>query len=473
MALIKGNAKKNTLIGTDFSDLILGLGNDDRLFGGAGDDAIKGGTGNDKLYGGAGNDKLFGEAGDDLLNGGKGHDTMRGGAGNDSYIIDDVKDKVIEGAGQGVDTVRSSLARTNLGANVENLVLTGHTVDQFTHTVDGAGNALDNVITGNSVANALFGAAGDDTLYGGAGRDNLDGGDGGDKLSGGADADVISGSGGFDFASYQSSAQGVTVNVSVFGNPLATTSGFVRGVGGDAEGDLLIGVEGLIGSNFNDDLAGDSSGVTGNIGTFLIGGGGDDILHGGALDDFLIDGVTDIDPTIGDVDPFFNVIGSGNDQMFGGDGDDSIDAGVGADLLDGGSGNDRLVGRAGADILIGGASPSQVQNHDTFVYFSASDSGVGAGNRDRILDFTQGLDKIDLSVIDTFPDPVDDSFFFGGQKPQGDLGFIVNPPQVSFYFEAGNTIVQGFTRDASFFAINHFEIELTGHIVLTANDFVL
>ena len=50
-----------------------------------------------------------------------------------------------------------------LGANVENLTLTGTTA------INGTGNVLDNVLTGNSAANVLTGGAGNDTYVVGTG----------------------------------------------------------------------------------------------------------------------------------------------------------------------------------------------------------------------------------------------------------------------------------------------------------------
>jgi Ca2+-binding RTX toxin-like protein len=106
------------------------------------DNTITGNGGSNALYGGDGNDSLIGNAGNDLLDGGSGADVMNGGSGDDSYVVDVVEDTVAELAGQGIDTVYTGLAYT-LGANVENLTLTG--VD----AVDGTGNEQGNVLTGN------------------------------------------------------------------------------------------------------------------------------------------------------------------------------------------------------------------------------------------------------------------------------------------------------------------------------------
>ncbi|MCU1751189.1 serralysin family metalloprotease [Pseudomonas sp. 6D_7.1_Bac1] len=74
--------------------------------------------------------------------------------------------------------------------------------------------------------------------------------------------------------------------------------------------------------------------------------------------------------------------GSGNDLLIGNDV---------ANVLKGGAGNDIIYGAGGADILWGGSGA------DTFVYAASSDSAPGAS--DRIMDFTSGLDKIDLTAI--------------------------------------------------------------------------
>ena len=180
---------------------------------------------------------------------------MRGGLGNDTYVVDNAGDLVTENLDEGTDTVEASINYT-LTANVENLTLTG------SGNINGTGNDLNNLIIGNSGNNQLFGGDGNDTLIGGAGADTLDGGSGNDT------------------ASYATSTAGVTVN-------LATG----LGLGGHAQGDVLISIENLIGSNHSDTLTGDSGinrleGGAGN--DTLDGGGGADTLIGGTGDDTYI-----------------------------------------------------------------------------------------------------------------------------------------------------------------------------------------
>ena len=87
-----------------------------------------------------------------------------------------------EYANQDTDTVKSAISFW-LGANVENLILTGNATDGF-------GNELNNTLTGNEGNNHLYGNAGNDTLYGNGGSDVLDGGFGKDTMKGGADDDI-------------------------------------------------------------------------------------------------------------------------------------------------------------------------------------------------------------------------------------------------------------------------------------------
>lgn len=88
-----------------------------------------------------------------------------GGLGNDTYITDG-GDTITEAASAGTDTVQSSVT-TTLGANLENLTLSGSTA------INGAGNESNNTIAGNTTANSLNGGMGTDTLIGGSGRDTF------------------------------------------------------------------------------------------------------------------------------------------------------------------------------------------------------------------------------------------------------------------------------------------------------------
>ncbi len=313
----------------------IGIGND------LNNDII-GGPGNDALTGGGGTDTLIGRGGDDVLTGGSaGFNTLQGGSGDDVYIVTSAGDSIVEFAGEGSDTVKTTLDSYVLPDNVERLVYAGG------GDFKGTGNALDNDIIGGS---------GNDVLDGGAGRNTLIGGAGDDVLIGG------SGSGGFN------TLQGGT------GNDLyvmiSTGDSVVEfaGEGSDtlktplAAYTLPANVESLIYVG-NGDFAG-----TGNDGDNAIAGGsGNDTLTGGLGNDTLTGG-------------------AGNDRFVfaKGDGFDTV-----TDFAAGKSGNDVIdlhgyglkdfaalqpfLSQAGADTLIA----FDAQNHITLhgVALGQLDSG--------------------------------------------------------------------------------------------------
>jgi Ca2+-binding RTX toxin-like protein len=128
------------------------------------------------------------------------------------------------------------------------------------------GNWKDNVLIGTDGVDAISGRDGNDTLFGLAGLDELDGGEGDDVLNGGQDADIIDGGNGVDWASWDGSATGVIVDLAAG-----------TGSGGDADGDTLISIEYLDGSQHDDVLRGDA-GVN-----HIRGNGGNDNISGGAV----------------------------------------------------------------------------------------------------------------------------------------------------------------------------------------------
>ena len=102
-----------------------------------------------------------------------------------------------------------------MATNVENLVLQG------AGGQGGAGNALNNVITGGVGLNIIDGLAGHDTIDGGDGNDIIYGGDGNDSLVGGIGNDSLTGDG----------------NSGLFGSSTGTAPGndvYRGGVGADS-----------------------------------------------------------------------------------------------------------------------------------------------------------------------------------------------------------------------------------------------
>jgi Ca2+-binding RTX toxin-like protein len=287
---------------------------------------------------------LNGGAGDDTLDGGAGVDTLIGGDGNDTFIIDSTTDTITETSTGGIDTVQSSVTFT-LGAssNLENLILTG------TNSINGTGNALNNLLIGNSGNNTLNGGDGNDTLNGGGGTDTLVGGNGNDIYIVDSTTDTITetSTGGVD--TVQSSVSYTLGATSNLENLTLTGSAEINGTG----------------NTLNNVITGNSGANTLNGGTgvdTLIGGDGDDI--------YVVDTTTDTitETTTGGVDTVQSSVtytlgatsnlenltlmgtaainGTGNDLnnvLVGNSGSNILSGGLGSDTLIGGSGNDTYV----------------------------------------------------------------------------------------------------------------------------------
>ena len=278
-----------------------------------------------------------------------------------------------------------------------------------------AGFGNDHVFGGDD-GDALFGQGGNDLLYGQDGTDTLNGGSGDDLLDGGL---------GFDVASYMNAVSGVSVDLAIVGEQRTNGSGV----------DILVGIEGLMGSNDIDILRGNNAynqlyGMDGNDAIF--GLGGDDFIAGGGGADMIVAGDGNDTVTGGDGnDQVLGGIGNdtisgddgddslsgedGDDQIQGGAGSDGIAGGAGVDGIAGGNGNDALYGEAGNDVINGGAGSDYIVGGlgrdyliggtgegDRFAYTNINDSTFADPlGRDYIADFEHGLDVIDLSAVKT------------------------------------------------------------------------
>jgi len=415
------------------------------------DDLILTGSDNINGTGNGRNNTITGNSGANVLNGMSGADTMSGGAGDDTYVVDNAGDVVVEQAGEGTDTVQSSVTYT-LTDNVENLVLTGGS------SVGGTGNGLDNTITGNNASNALNGGAGDDILVGNGGNDVLDGGTGADDMQGGVGDDTY----------VVDQAGDLVLEVAGAGND-TVKSGISYTLGDNVENLTLTGVDALDGTgNALDNV------LTGNsAGNNLSGGAGNDVLNGGAGADRM-DGGTGNDTYVVDdggdqvveasdagndtvqssisytlTDNVENLVltgtaaidGSGNELdntitgngaanvLNGNDGNDKLDGGAGADILNGGTGDDRLDGGTGADLLNGGSGD------DTYIVDNTGD--------DVVENPGEGTDTVLSSVNHTLNANVENLTLTGGGSVNGsgnELDNIItgNTGSNTLYGGAGN-----------------------------------
>ena len=243
-----------------------------------GNDIYSGTSGQDIVNGLGGNDTLRGLGGDDILDGGGGADTLDGGTGNDTVSYEGSVNRVNVNLLSGVAS--SGHATGDSFVSIENLL-----GSNFGDNLRGD-NGI-NVINGAGGQDVLIGYNGNDQMYGGSGRDILNGGDGGDILDGGEGADQ---------ARYSGSSEAVQIDL------LAGTAS-----GGQAQGDTLINIENLFGSNHNDTLYGDANNnkLFGHLGDdVLAGNGGIDKLYGGSGSDSFVlsDGFAYVMDFVDDVD---------------------------------------------------------------------------------------------------------------------------------------------------------------------------
>ena len=450
-----GDERANTLKGGDGNDVLRGLGGNDQLDGGADNDVLHGGADNDELDGETGNDQLYGGPGNDTLDGGAGNDVLYGGPGRDE----------LDGGG-GNDVLYGGPGRDELeGGNGDDVLI-----------VEG----------GN--------------MYGGPGNDTLIA-TGGAQVWGGPGADILIGPG-YGNVMYIDSPRGVTVDLQ---------NG--TGRGGDAQGDMITGFKGIVGSHHNDELKGDESnnffrGMNG--GDKFYGRGGIDMVsfwgkngNAGATVDLSVPdkegkgGYAEGDTFVSIENLFGSNHGdnfTGNEEtnwLSGQDGDDKLYGRGDWDSLGGGKGDDLLNGGSGADHLSGN------EGADTFVFDKDSlpgSTGTLADETDRVWDFS-GLgsdgvkqasedgDKLDLSGLKTAEGiTITKIGLLPGKKTDE-----FSPPTQSSNVE-GKVWYWQYEKDTNGDGENEdwtnvaadltgdgnadFQVELFGHHDLTAADFV-
>ncbi|HEU00060.1 MAG TPA: calcium-binding protein, partial [Aurantimonas coralicida] len=284
---------------------------------------------------------------------------------------------VLDGNMDGTASGATSIVNTGL---IDGDILLGEGNDLY----DGSGTGrVTGIVSGGAGTDTLIGGIANENFYGNTGDDLLEGGAGNDNLDGGSGADALHGGAGYDFAFYSQAGSGVTADL----------SGLVAGTG-EAAGDSYRGIEGLVGSQFFDQLSGD--GGT-NV---LYGLGGADFLYGRA----------------------------GDDSLYGGDDNDVLFGGEGRDLLDGGAGIDTAsyaFAPEGVTVSLDGGTGTGEATGDRFVSieningseFADNITGDGIGN---ILNGLGGNDTLNgLAGDDTLYGGDDNDLLFGGAG--GDL----------------------------------------------------
>jgi Ca2+-binding RTX toxin-like protein len=323
--------------------------------GNASDNILTGGSGNDVLFGGGGADQFFGGAGMDVV----------------SYYRDSpvaVTINLMTGIHSGIaagdtyidiETIRGTeLNDTFIGGAVAMGLDGSLGQDLASYAQSASAVTIDlktNINSGDAAGDTFSGI---EIFQGSDFADSLSGSTAGDTFMGGAGADLIDGREGMDSAWYITSAAAVDINLQTGVNQ-----------GGDAQGDVLLNIERVLGSYFNDTLTGNAADnvFEGGLGNDIIyGGDGADTLYGGLsspIGPFTLDGAANDSQA----DMLYG--GNGNDTIFsaaedlgtvafGEAGNDSIT--VVSGTADGGEGNDVLTGTGNNYLLLGGAGDDRL-----------------------------------------------------------------------------------------------------------------
>lgn len=444
---------------------------------------------------------IYGNAGRNVLDGGGGADVLVGGEADDAYIVDNMADQVVERAGQGTDTIISTVSLV-VAANVENARLDG------TKNINVTGNALANRIEGNAGQNILDGAGGADILIGAQGDDVY-------MVDNAADLVIERADEGIDTVistiaiTLASNAEilklGGTRGLAATGNSLDNTihgNGGNNAINGGRGNDILIGGGGddtywvdtiadqiieranegidtvvtslslTLASNVEilrlegtRDLSGTGNGLDNTIyGTagnnMLDGAGGSDTLIGAAGDDtYFVDNAADqIVERFGEgTDTIVSTISlnmASNVEVLRLEGTrglaaqgnslgNTITGNSGSNVIDGGAGRDILSGGDGDDTLIGGEDQDVLtggSGRDVFVFNAALNP---YRNTDQISDFVSGTDRIALdpsifSALSSGP-LASQMFEYGAVATQTETRLLFNSGTGEIWYDADGT----------------------------------
>ena len=357
----------------------------------------------DILVGSDGINVIEGRNGDDTINGCDGNDTIYGDTNpasnvepfvpepsiSDTNLIDDCDcdPTAFEGA-----TPSDSFDDTIYGADGNDRIYGQLGDDQIS-----GGNGND-ILSGDEGNDVIEGDAGSDRIDGGLGTDLLYGNDGNDTISGGAGFDIIFGGAGSDTVDYSASPSAVTVNLGQYW----------LNSGGDASTDLLSQIMQQLADGADPSAILESSLFLSFLS--LITADGTDTAFTLSLPDVIV-GVENVtgssfdDVLVGDA--FANVI-------TGGAGNDTLDGGRGIDTLVGGSGNDLYRVDLTGDVVteLAGGGTDTVESTVTYVLSAnvenlvllGADAINGSGNvlantitgnaSDNVLNGGAGADKM-------------------------------------------------------------------------------
>jgi Ca2+-binding RTX toxin-like protein len=229
------------------------------------------------------------------------------------------------------------------------------------------GDSKENYLAGFGGADSLTGLEGNDTLDGGAGNDTLNGGNGSDRylitaLTGGDD--TVTDTGGTDDALVWNSGTSSNTYIDVSRGGLSTTNA-----------NLIVKV-------YQDGVLKQTNTVVNQFSNTASTA----TTISGTAPTSAIEGVY-----IADDDQYLKIVNSltgtsADELIVGTAGANTLRGNAGIDFMFGGAGNDTLNGGEGADQLDGGAG------NDIFIFNTST-----ASNVDKIVDFTTGSDKIQLS----------------------------------------------------------------------------